>query len=460
MFHDMFHIVKHIIAPSTGGLFRLMQNIGGLEFVLEILELDSSAALFVVNEERTIVFWSTGATRLLGYTPSEVIGQHCLKANRCDTCIRGCGIAEQGKIEDIPLTLYTKNGNQVSVRKSAKAFFTEDGLFAGGIEILRPDFTSQKEARRKSLEIAPSQELEFHGIVTRDPKMRAALQIVANVAETDATVLIRGQSGTGKELIARAIHAESHRKKAPFVAINCAALTPTLLESELFGHKKGAFTGASHDRKGVFRLAQKGTLFLDEVAELSLDVQAKLLRVLEEREVIPVGASKAFPIDVRIVGATHKSIRAEVKAGRFREDLMYRLRVVPIFIPSLSERKMDIEVLLWQFIRAANKRGLRRVSSVSPRVMRALFEYSWPGNVRELRNVVDYAFAVSRAAVIKLDELPPEFRQSPTPSRGSSEEDMIRHVLVQTNGNLGEAAKRLGVSRPTLWRKRKKYGIR
>jgi transcriptional regulator with PAS, ATPase and Fis domain len=314
----------------------------------------------------------------------------------------------------------------------------------------------------------PADAEAFHGLVSRDAVMKRAFQTIRNVAETDATVLVRGESGSGKELVARAIHVESHRAKGPFVAVNCAALTPGLLESELFGHVRGAFTGAVKDRTGLFEQAEGGTLFLDEVAELPLETQSKLLRVLEERVVTRVGASKERPVDVRIIAATHRALRAEVDAGRFREDLMYRLRVVPIFLPPLRDRPGDVEVLLRTFLRRFNETGPRRVETVAPDAMRALLDHDWPGNVRELRNVVEYAFAVGRGEELLLAELPPELTEARTLSGADeplgvldaeAEARRLREALQLEGGRVGAAARRLGMSRATFWRKRRKHGL-
>jgi transcriptional regulator with PAS, ATPase and Fis domain len=305
--------------------------------------------------------------------------------------------------------------------------------------------------------------------------MRHLLAEIEQVAPTDATVLISGESGTGKGRIARLIHRMSRRREGRLVTVNCAALPETLLESELFGHVKGAFTGATADRPGIFVQADGGTLFLDEVAELPMELQAKLLRVIQERVLVPVGGSKPRTVDVRIVAATHRSLRDEVRAGRFREDLMYRLRVVPLFLPSLRERPLDIELLLWHFIEDANARGPRRVMDVSPAAMRALLDHPWPGNVRELQNVVAYAFAVGRASTLDLDDLPPDLRATgtrpaptvpaalpprvlpprPAPADPRAE---LEEALARAGGDLGEAARLLGVSRTTLWRRRRALG--
>jgi transcriptional regulator with PAS, ATPase and Fis domain len=227
---------------------------------------------------------------------------------------------------------------------------------------------------------------------------------------------------------------------------------------------RGAFTGAVKDRKGLFEQADGGTLFLDEVAEIPLEMQSKLLRVLEERRVTPVGASKEIAVDCRVVAATHRALRAEVEAGRFREDLMYRLRVVPVFLPPLRERRGDVEMLLRFFLRQFNKAGPRHVETIAPEAMRALFNHAWPGNVRELRNIVEYAFAVGRGEELLLEELPPEFgEESLGLEEGTrddqSERERIREALQLEGGRVGAAAKRLGMSRATFWRKRQKHGL-
>ena len=241
-----------------------------------------------------------------------------------------------------------------------------------------------------------------------------------------------------------------------------------MLESELFGHVRGAFTGAIKDHQGLFQRAQGGTLFLDEVAELPLDLQAKLLRVIQERNYIPVGGDHLIHVDVRIVAATHRSLREEVKLGHFREDLMYRLRVVPIFLPPLRERREDISLLLWHFIQIHNADNFRCIEKIDPQEMRTLLDYAWPGNIRELHNVIEYAFAVGRGATLRCSELPPEFREIPpekpmplmtemlTPDH---EARAIQQALVQTRGKITPAATLLGMSRVTFWRKRKLYGV-
>lgn len=428
-----------------------------------LTELVDMGAVFVIDAGGKILFWSKGAEKLFGRPAESVLGRSCTEALGCDDGSDPCGLAEQGSIKDQVVSLRRPNGKLVTCYRTARAFFDPGGQFAGAIEFL------QQQAVSMPLGQALGESDSFHGILSRDPTMQQAIKIIRNVAETEATVLIRGESGTGKELVAHALHLESVRRDKPFLAINCAALTPSLLESELFGHVKGAFTGAVRNHAGLFQRANGGTLFLDEVAELPMELQAKLLRVLQEQSFIPVGGDSAIHVDVRIIAATHRSLREEVKAGRFREDLMYRLRVVPVFLPPLRERRQDVKLLLWHSIRQHNEQGPRHVDSISPDAMRCLLDYRWPGNVRELKNVVEYAFAVGRGNEITLDDLPPEFRETPTNHvsalplvknvRQVNEAELIREALVACNGHLEEAARYAGMSRATFWRKRKKYRI-
>jgi transcriptional regulator with PAS, ATPase and Fis domain len=298
----------------------------------------------------------------------------------------------------------------------------------------------------------------FHGIYTVAPRMESLFVTLRRVARASCTVLLDGETGTGKELAARAIYAESPRRKAPFQAVNCATFSPTLLESELFGHVRGAFTGAMRDRAGLFTLADRGTLFLDEVAEIPLELQGKLLRVMQEKTFLPVGATKSVTVDVRVISATNKALRREVAEGRFREDLSYRMRVVPVSLPPLRERDGDIEALFWHFVEAMNGHGLRRIDGVTQAAMDAIRSYPWPGNVRELQSAVEYAFVVGDGAIFDVVDLTPELRGEPargasTSSLADTERERIVAALSRHNGRRGAAAGELGISRSTLWRK-------
>jgi PAS domain S-box-containing protein len=305
--------------------------------LVKMLALCDSVPVYIVTRNQQILYWSLGMEKLTGLQKVDVVGK---------SCSQEYAITDNDNNQEQFVKISRTDGNKIEVKKVVQILQNKEGVIAGGIvllavlselvangllpnavgEINKPDSASQN----------------FHGILSRSPAMRDVFQIIANAAETEATVLVRGESGAGKELVAKAIHDLSARHSAPFLAINCAALSSNLLESELFGHVRGAFTGAIKDHSGLFQRAHGGTLFLDEVAELPLELQAKLLRVIQERNYIPVGGDRSIDVDVRIVAATHRSLREEVKSGRFREDLMYRLRVVPIFIPPLRERREDI----------------------------------------------------------------------------------------------------------------------
>lgn len=315
--------------------------------------------------------------------------------------------------------------------------------------------------------------VHFHGMWTQDARMKELFRILGRIASEDVTVLVRGETGSGKELVAKAIHTLSPRRAGPFRAINCAALPPHLLESELFGHLRGAFTGAVRDAPGHVVLADRGTLFLDEVAELPLELQAKLLRVLETHTVLPVGGREPVPVDIRVISATHRSLRADVVEGRFRADLMYRLRVIPVFLPPLRDRTADVALLAEKIIDELNGRSRRRIEQISGAAMAVLRRHSWPGNVRELYNAITYAFVTGDGPVLRPADLPPEL-VSPeidlqmaefvsTPPEMAMPADpearRILAVLERTDGNRDRAAKILGLSRVTLWRRMRALGL-
>ncbi|CAA9892033.1 PAS modulated sigma54 specific transcriptional regulator, Fis family [Candidatus Methylobacter favarea] len=449
--------------------FNWLAQFDSATLLAKMLELCDSAAVYSVNKDQEILYWNRGMEKLSGLRREDVVGKSCRQEYV---------MTEASSNQEQLIKIGRTDGSKIEVKKVIQVLPDKEGAFAGGIGWLR--ILSEPAANdllpKVSVEInKPAMgSRNFHGLLSRAPAMRDVFQIIENAAETEANVLVRGESGAGKELVAKAIHTLSARHNAPFLAINCAALSANLLESELFGHVRGAFTGAVKDHKGLFQRAQGGTLFLDEVAELPLELQAKLLRVIQERNYIPVGGDRSIDADVRIVAATHRSLREEVKSGHFREDLMYRLRVVPIFIPPLRERREDIGLLIWHFISRHNAENFRKIEKIEPQAMRILLDYPWPGNIRELHNVVEYAFAVGRGPTLRLSELPPEFRETrptadqplqSTSSRQASplsteqETAAIRLALEQSNGKVTSAASSLGMSRATFWRKRKLYGI-
>jgi two-component system response regulator HydG len=310
-------------------------------------------------------------------------------------------------------------------------------------------------------------------IIGRSPAMVKVLETVAQVAPSEATVLITGESGTGKEMIAGAIHFNSPRKDGPFVKINCAAITETLLESELFGHEKGAFTGAYRKKEGRFRQAHGGSLFLDEISEMSLAMQVKLLRVLQEKEITRVGGEEVIKADVRLIAATNKDLLQEIETGRFREDLYYRLNVVTMNIPPLKERREDIPLLAQHFLKMFSEKNRKKVKGFTPQAMDRLLKYDWPGNVRELMNAAERGVVLSRSEYLDEDELPLIFEEGmPEEETATLQETVhadlpldevekasILKTLELTEGNKSEAARRLGITRRTLHKKLKKYGV-
>lgn len=310
---------------------------------------------------------------------------------------------------------------------------------------------------------------EFDMVVGKSSEMKKVLDIVKLVSSSESTVLLTGESGTGKELLAREIHRHSPRKDAPFVVVDCGALVETLFESELFGHVKGSFTGAHETKHGRFEVANGGTIFLDEISNISLNIQAKLLRVIQEREITRVGSTKPIKVDIRIIAATNENLADCVREGKFREDLFYRLSVVPIHLPPLRERKDDISVLGDYFLAKYNKRTKKKIKSISPAVRHALMEYDWPGNIRELENTIERAVVLSQGDKIGLDNLMYHGIGSSLSLLNSSvgrnktieevEKEYIQIILQSRHGNKSKAAKILGIDRKTLWAKIKKYGI-
>ena len=311
----------------------------------------------------------------------------------------------------------------------------------------------------------------FTEIVATTPPMMRVFDLVNQVAASNATVLILGESGTGKELVAKAIHGLSHRRGRPFVALNCAALSEGLLDSELFGHEKGAFTGAAAAREGRFEFADKGTLFLDEVGDMPLPVQVKLLRVIQERTITRVGSNEPIEVDVRLIAATHKNLEQEVRRGTFREDLYWRLKVVSVHVPPLRDHKGDVPILIERFVAEFARRHGRPAKAISPDALRLLLQYDWPGNVRELQNVVESMVLLSQGETLGVESVPRELHESRPGTAlvavdtldGMTlkrvERELIRLNLEKFEGNRARAAKALGISERTLYRKIKEYGV-
>ena len=447
------------------------------------LLLESMAdGVFTLNNKGIISSWNPSMERITGYPAEEAIGKSCmlLNFNRCfsepwPTDINKCGIYENARIDSAECFLRHKSGNDIPVIRSARLVTDGNNCVRGVVETVT-DITELKKARRKA-EDANRRLGELHkfdNIIGKSRSMQHLFLAIKAAIPSEATILLQGESGTGKELVAGAIHYNSDRHKMPFVPVSCSALSESLLESELFGHVKGAFTGAVRDRVGRFEEADGGTIFLDEIGEISPFIQVKLLRVLQEREIERVGDSKKCKIDIRIIAATNKDLYDLVKRGYFREDLYYRLKVFPIYIPPLRKRKEDISLLTSHFITDQNKKTGKEINGVSQSAMRILMDYAWPGNVRELENAIEHAFVLCNDENIDIFDLPVEIRQieyhPPEPSsvdrpllslspRKKLSREKLLELLDECDWNKAEVARRVGLSRTAIWKYMKKWDI-
>jgi len=431
--------------------------------------------VMIVDTEGVIQSVNRAMERITGYSSQELQGQPCSILN-CDNCfsqIEGkvhinCELYYAGSVAKRRCRLQGKDGRFVYALKNATVLKAEDGTLVGGLETLT-DITSlvEKEQTIKELAglVSPGSDV-FEGIVGRSPQMLALYDLVANAATSDVPVIIYGESGTGKELVADAIHRLGKRSKGPLVKVNCAALNESLLESELFGHVKGAFTGADRDRRGRFEAAHGGDLFFDEIGDVPLATQVKLLRVLQEKRVERVGDNTPMPVDTRIIAATHRNLWQMTQEGRFREDLYYRLNVVPISVPPLRDRPGDIPLLINHLIKAIRLRTQKPVDGVTEETMKILSDHSWPGNVRELINALEYAFVVCHEELIFPRHLPPlsekAERRGDHGGGGRARHigpEELTQALEKAGGGRQEAARLLGISRVTLWKLMGKHHV-
>jgi two-component system response regulator HydG len=375
-------------------------------------------------------------------------------------------------IEVILVTGYATVENAVAAMQQGAATYLRKPVNLEELRAVVRNALEKRSLRRTNLELRSQLEARFgfEGVIGNHPRMLRLVETLRQIAPTDATVLIYGESGTGKELVARALHNNCRRRSAHFVALNCAALSEGILESELFGHEKGSFTGAMTARKGRFEYADGGTLLLDEVGDMPPSTQVKLLRVLERNEIVRVGSNTPVHVDVRIVAATHRRLEALVKDGTFREDLYFRLKVVTLYIPPLRERKDDIPLLADYFLRDISKAYDKPITEITPDARRRLAAYDWPGNVRELRNAIEHMVVVTTDPVLDTDDLPDHIVPGETPapqmpqlvgmSLTDAERELIKNTLAQVGGNRVEAARVLGIGERTLYRKIKEYGLR
>jgi len=424
--------------------------------------------VFTTDNKGKITFINKAAEEITGFSSKEAIGHFCFDIFRADICQTRCALKETLKtkkeITNLPVTILNREGKKIPINISTAVLKNEKGEIIGGVETFR-DLSTIEELKKEL-----SQKYTLGDVISKNDKIHEIFNILPDIAESDSTVLIEGASGTGKELFAKAIHSLSRRKTKPFVKVNCGALPDTLLESELFGYVKGAFTDAKKDKPGRFALANEGTIFLDEVGDMSPSLQVRLLRVLQEKEYEPLGSSSPRTTDVRIIAATNKDLVRLVSEGKFRDDLFYRLHVVKIELPLLKERREDIPLLIDAFVQKFNAKMGKQVTGISDEVMRTLMRYDYPGNVRELENIIEHAFVLCKGDRIDSGCLPKEFAGAqeesttiPSSKRETpfqkAESEIIERTLKKHDGNRIKTAEELGLNRTTLWRKIKKYGL-
>ena len=436
---------------SDFSLENLICHRDNLESVLDNLR----EGIIAHDMQQRIFFFNTEAERITGYSRQDVLGRDCHEAFGSPFCGQHCAFCGESPApadkSEFTLNLTTKTGEHRRLEMTVTSMKNDDGRPTGVLASFT-DVTDLISWQMRAGELT-----SFGHIIGQDSKILNIFKQIQDVAGYDYPVHISGETGTGKELVATAIHHESPRAGAPFVPINCGALPEGLIESELFGHVKGAFSGAIRDKKGRFELADGGTLFLDEVAELSNNVQTKILRFLQEGRFERVGGEQTATVNVRVISATNKNLRQAVKKGTFRDDLYYRLNVIPIHLPPLRERKIDIPLLIEHFLQEAAERYDRKTLKISNRAMSLLLDYRWPGNVRELQNAMQFAFVKCGTKTISPTDLPLELREMENTCirRGPSrklDSQSVRAALVKTGGNKARAAKLLGVGRATLYR--------
>ncbi|MFP4391245.1 MAG: sigma-54 interaction domain-containing protein [Desulfohalobiaceae bacterium] len=447
--------------------------------------MDSMAeGVFTMDTQGRITSWNRAMEKISGYSASQALGQGCALlgfskcfGKLCPENIHSCGILEYGQSEPKECVLRHRKGRDVPVIKQARVVRDEQEQIIGIVETIT-DMTELEKARHKAEEanLLLTRHYSLHNIIGQSRAMQEVFHRLQAAAASRANVLIQGESGTGKELIASAIHYNSNLANQPFVTVNCSALPETLLESELFGHARGSFTGAHKDRRGRFEEAHGGSIFLDEVAELSLAIQVKLLRVLQEREIERVGESRTRKVDIRVISASNQDLKELVSQGSFRQDLYYRLNVFPIVVPPLRQRKEDIPLLVSHFIQQQNQQTGKHIKGIQNLGLRLLMDYEWPGNVRELENAIQHAFVLCEQDFLKPEDLPREIRSGKhdmqtfphshnqrqttgAVNSSSLDKEGLWQLLKECGWNKAEAARHLGVSRTAIWKYMKKWNI-
>ncbi len=432
----------------------------------EIAAILNSVAdgVFTVDKDWRITSFNKAAQKITGVSESEAVGSFCWDVFKASICETDCALRqtmETGKpIVNKPVYIINSNGKKIPISISTALLKGKNNKIIGGVETFRD--LSTVEQLRKELQA----KYTYEDIVTKSARMKHIFELLPLISSSDSTILIEGESGTGKELLARAIHNLSHRKNKSFIIVNCGALPDTLLESELFGYKAGAFTDAKKDKPGRFALAEQGTIFLDEIGDISSALQVKLLRVLQDHTYEPLGGIQPQKSEARIIAATNKSLSRLVDAGKFRQDLYYRINVVRLELPPLRQRKEDIPLLINHFIYKFNKLKGKEITGVSPETMKALMTHDYPGNIRELENIIERVFALSSENIIMPNHLPEDIIKvelQPVKSAFGAfdqlEKQFLLNALKQNDWNRDKTARELKMHKTTLYRKIRKLGI-
>jgi PAS domain S-box-containing protein len=425
-----------------------------------------SDGVFTTDHDCRITSLNRAAERISGFNREEAIGKYCFDIFRTDLCQKGCALRntlQNGtSVSNVRVTIIRRDGRKIPVSVSTTLLRDESDRCAGAVEFFR-DLSEIESLQDKITKLRG-----LENIVSCNEKMQHIFKLLPDVAESECNVVIQGPSGSGKELLAQALHSMSPRKNNAYIRVNCAALPETLLESELFGYARGAFTDAKRDKPGMFHIAQGGTLLLDEIGDMPLSLQVKLLRVLNNGEYQPLGSTRMLKADARIITSTNQDLKRLVEEGRFREDLYYRINVISIQIPPLRERLEDLPILIEHFIQKFRARRKKDIRGVSEEALKLLRRHDFPGNVRELENAIEHAFVICGGNLIEAEHLPErilEATQTHTNGHGSSfnghssEEAIIREALARNEGNRSKTARELGMHRSTLWRKIEKHDI-
>jgi PAS domain S-box-containing protein len=460
---DVAHIHR-LITERDGLNQRLQLEVGKVRAILDSVP----DGIYTIDTDWRITSFNRVAEEITGWPAEEATGNYCYQVLDSTICHQSCPLRktlETGQPEhEIEGTITNRRGETRRLLFSTAVFQDPEQGVRGGVEVIR-----DLGVLHDLLDRIPG--LDVRGdLVGSDPHMQRIFNLIEMIKDNDSTVLLTGESGTGKSMLAHEIHRRSKRRSLPFVKISCAALAENLLESELFGHVKGAFTGAVQDRKGKFEAADGGTVFLDEIGEVPLATQVKLLRFLQEQEFERVGSNKTVRVNVRIIAATHRDLLQMVRDGRFREDFYYRLAVIPVHVPPLRERPGDLGSVMQRILERLARRLGTEPKSVSPDVMELFRRHPWPGNIRELENVLEHGFVCTPGRRITVESLPGYLRQPASEgirtdpaapaSRETAERDAIAAALERAGGRMAEAARDLGVDRTTLWRKMKRHGLK